>query len=459
VFGLAASGAAILLATGCGKSVSSGEPPVFTESPSPSPSPAWHLPDACALLDPSVGRAIVGDPVVEARVAAGECSWKAEGDPASTIRIVASEGFAETGERNLERNTAVIRERYDEADADDCAPLPVSTACWVPPSRGGMLIVHAVREDVMVSFIARGSRISSASDTAARRLAEQAAASILSRLLSPACHRLRSAPVTESPVPGLDTTRPHPARMYDYYLGGKDNFAVDREAAEQIIKLSADTPLVARQNRAFMRRATAAVAATGVRQFLDLGSGLPTADNLHQVAQRIAPGTRVVYVDNDPIVLAHGRALLADDDSTTVLTADLQDPDKVWSQVEETGLLDLEQPVGLMVVSVLHFVPGDLKDLIRAYLDRLAPGSHLALTHVCDEGMDPRGAEQAADVYRRTPTGLYVRSPREIEALFADTRLLDPGVVPTRLWRPDPSSGDDDRPTFPVVLGGVGLLP
>ncbi|GAA0941699.1 SAM-dependent methyltransferase [Actinocorallia libanotica] len=268
--------------------------------------------------------------------------------------------------------------------------------------------------------------------------------------------------MTSAAVPGLDVSRPHPARMYDYYLGGKDNFAADRSAADEILRRYPETRVIARQNRAFMRRATAAMAASGVRQFLDLGSGLPTADNLHQVAQRVARGSTVVYVDNDPIVLNHGRALLAGDRSTSVITADLREPDEIWKLAEHTGLLDPARPIGLLMVAVLHFVPGDLAGLMRSHLDRLAPGSHLALAHGTADGLDADRTRQADSTYQKTSSGLYLRGAREIEALFDGTRLLEPGVVPTWDWRPGPAE-PDPAPTgpsaFPGVLAGVGLVP
>ena len=266
---------------------------------------------------------------------------------------------------------------------------------------------------------------------------------------------------------GLNTDIPHPARIYDFFLGGKDNFEADREAARKVIADFPDAARVARQNREFMRDAAALMVGLGIRQFLDLGSGLPTADNLHQVAQRAAPGTKVVYVDDDPIVLVHGRALLASDDSTSVITADLREPDLVWEQAEQTGLLDLEQPVGLMMIAVLHFVPGDLTDLVGAYLDRLPDGSHLALSHVTDQGLDPQEIEQATGPYARTRSGLHFRTPEQIEALFDGIHLLEPGLVPTWQWCPEPEDARalprirrnvDVKPTSPVILASVGHL-
>ncbi|MEO3783646.1 SAM-dependent methyltransferase [Actinocorallia sp. B10E7] len=258
---------------------------------------------------------------------------------------------------------------------------------------------------------------------------------------------------------GIDTTVPHPARIYDFFLGGKDNFASDRQAAEAAIAGFPDAPLVARQNRDFMRRAAAAMVKEGIRQFIDLGSGLPTNDNLHQITQRTAPDSRVVYIDNDPIVLAHGSALLADNKTTTVVTADLRDPQGVFDACEAAGI-DFEQPVGLLMIAVLHFVPGDVSGLMHTYRSRLATGSWLALSHVTADGMDPERAEQAAGTYARTPSGLHYRTPEEIQALFGDSHLLEPGVVATRLWRPEaveglPQIGDNSRPTYPMVLAGV----
>ncbi|GAA0955853.1 SAM-dependent methyltransferase [Actinocorallia libanotica] len=268
----------------------------------------------------------------------------------------------------------------------------------------------------------------------------------------------------EAAVPaGIDTTVPSPARVYDCFLGGKDNFAADRAAAQEIIAGFPDAPRVARQNRAFMRRAAAVMAEEGIGQFIDLGSGLPTADNLHHVVHRTAPGSRVVYVDNDPLVLAHGRALLADDASTKVVTADLREPETVLSACQEAGI-DLGQPVGLAMIAVLHFVPGDLAALVGAYRKRLARGSYLALSHVTADGLDPERTRQATGTYARTASGLHFRSREEIEALFEGTWLLEPGVVPTWQWRPAAPAdmprigGEDDQATSPVILAGVGHL-
>ncbi|GAA0958952.1 SAM-dependent methyltransferase [Actinocorallia libanotica] len=262
--------------------------------------------------------------------------------------------------------------------------------------------------------------------------------------------------------PGIDITAAHPARMYDYYLGGRDNYAADRKAADGVIALFPDTPLIAAENRAFMRRATAAlVREEGIRQFIDLGSGLPTADNLHEVAQRTASGIRVVYVDNDPMVLAHGRALLEGNGDTRVITADLGDPDRLLADPGLTELIDFSRPVGLMMLSVLHFVEGDLAPLLARYRSRLAPGSHLALSHVTAEQADATRAALVENTYRSTNTALTYRTRDEIAALFTGCDLLPPGLVPTWRWRPDPDGATRPgaaHPTAPAVLAGVGRV-
>jgi hypothetical protein len=270
-----------------------------------------------------------------------------------------------------------------------------------------------------------------------------------------------SEEASRAPV-GIDVTVAHPARMYDFYLGGKDNFAVDREAASKIINLFPDTPQVARQKRDFMRRSIAMMAQDGIRQFIELGSGLPTQDNAHEIVQRIAGDARVVYVDNDPIVIAHGRALLDTGDHTRVITADLRDPDTLLDDPGLRQMIDFSQPVGLLLIAVLHFVAddpqglGSVGDLLARYRARLVPGSYLAITHVTGEGATPDRMGEASTVYRTSTAALTTRSEQEITALFAGLDLVEPGVVPTRLWRPGLKPALE---TTPVILGGVGRLP
>lgn len=256
----------------------------------------------------------------------------------------------------------------------------------------------------------------------------------------------------------IDTGSPNIARMYDYYLGGKDNFAVDREAADQVIGRFPDTRLVARQNRAVMRRGAQAMAHAGIRQFVDAGSGLPTQYNLHQVVQRAAPEARVVYVDNDPIVLAHARALLDANSRTTVITADLRDPDKLFSEPRLLDLIDFDEPLGLMMVAVLHFIPDadDPDSIIAGYRERMAPGSQLMITHVTDTETDEDAAAAAVEAYRPASSPLVFRRPQRIRGFLDGLELLDPGLVPTWEWRPD---GTRDRATSPRILAGLGRIP
>ncbi len=242
--------------------------------------------------------------------------------------------------------------------------------------------------------------------------------------------------------PGIDVTKPHPARIYDYFLGGKDNFAADRETAGQVLQTWPTVRTAARENRAFLNRAVRYLAAeAGIRQFLDVGSGLPTASNVHEVAQDIAPECRVVYVDNDPIVLAHARALLASrpEGMCAYLDADLRKPEQILSHPALGRTLDLTQPVGLMLVALLHFVPDEDQptQIVRTLLDALPAGSYLAASHATDvhnqDGLAGAGRAYSAGGLRGA-----LRSPDEFAGLaFAGLDMVDPGVVLVSEWRPD----------------------
>jgi SAM-dependent methyltransferase len=239
----------------------------------------------------------------------------------------------------------------------------------------------------------------------------------------------------------------HPARVYNAWLGGKDNYPADQEAAELAAAANPEIVPAVRANRAFLGRAVRELARTaGIRQFLDIGTGIPTADNTHEVAQRIDPGARVVYVDNDPIVLAHGQALLVstEEGATEYVEADLHDVDRILTSARET--LDLSRPVGLMLVAILQYIPDadDPYALTRRLLDALAPGSHLVLSHpASDIGADEVAEsmrvynERAAEHAAATP-----RSHADVTRFFDGTTLLDPGVVQLPEWRPAP----DDAP-------------
>ncbi|MFJ3792259.1 SAM-dependent methyltransferase [Kitasatospora sp. NPDC090091] len=245
-----------------------------------------------------------------------------------------------------------------------------------------------------------------------------------------------------SDVTDLQTDRPHPARIYDYWLGGKDNFPPDRAAAEHAISIAPDIPQGARENRAFLRRAVRLCAEAGIRQFIDIGSGLPARGNVHEVAQEIAPDSRVVYIDNDPIVLTHGRALLADNRTTTVLTGDLRDLDELLDRPELRDLIDLSQPVAVLLLAVLHFVGDEHADAaVRAIHKRVAPGSYLLVSHSSSEG-DPVRAAEVAKTWDNTASKIHDRGRADVVRYFDDWELLEPGVDFVPLWRPDgPTEG------------------
>ncbi|MFC5186590.1 SAM-dependent methyltransferase [Actinomadura harenae] len=241
---------------------------------------------------------------------------------------------------------------------------------------------------------------------------------------------------------GIDTSRPSVARVYDVALGGKDNFAVDRAVAQRLQDGLPEIMSMARVNRATLGRAVRLMAENGVRQFLDLGAGLPSADNTHQVAQRVAAGSRVVYVDKDPIVLAHGRALLADDDRTAVITADLRDPATVLGHPEVARLIDFSQPVGVLFVAILHHLHDDEdpKGVLDAYMSAVPSGSHLFVSHFCDFG--PLSQELQRRFLELLGTGRF-RTAKEITTFFDGYELLPPGVVPNPQWHPDEPSTDE----------------
>lgn len=261
--------------------------------------------------------------------------------------------------------------------------------------------------------------------------------------------------VTES---AIDSSQPHVARMYDYYLGGKDNFAVDREAVVAVEAAMPEVKLLARENRAFLRRAVRHLVGEGIRQFVDIGAGLPTAGNTHEVAREAHPGCRVAYVDNDPIVLAHGRALLATDNFTTVVTADLRNPASIFGNDEINSLIDFAQPVGVLLIAMTHFLHDGEREQIMAQLrDRLAPGSYLAATHVTVDNHTREAVEGVEAVYRRTPSPIYFRTHDQIAELFAGYDLTDPGLVTIDAWRPDPADPTPDPTGW--LYGAVARKP
>ncbi|MFJ6573804.1 SAM-dependent methyltransferase [Streptomyces sp. NPDC091292] len=260
----------------------------------------------------------------------------------------------------------------------------------------------------------------------------------------------------------INTSAAHPARVYNAWLGGKDNYPADQEAAELAAAANPEIIPAVRANRAFLGRAVRELAgAAGVRQFLDIGTGIPAADNTHEVAQRVNPGARVVYVDNDPIVLAHARALLvsAPDGATDYLESDLRDVDQILAAAQDT--LDLSQPVGLMLVAILQYIPNadDPYALTRRLLDALAPGSFLVLSHPASD----IGADEVAEsmrVYNERAAQHAAATPRthsDVQRFFEGTDLLDPGVVQLPDWHPAP---DDVPPAQALPMWcGVGRKP
>ncbi|MEU7878044.1 SAM-dependent methyltransferase [Microbispora bryophytorum] len=265
----------------------------------------------------------------------------------------------------------------------------------------------------------------------------------------------------EQGPPGIDVTVPSVARIYDYLLGGKDNFAVDRAAAEKLIELTPNAREGVRTNRRFIRRAVTLMAREGIRQFLDIGAGLPTQENVHQVALGEAPDARVVYVDNDPIVLAHGRALLADNDRTIVVDGDLREPEAILGDPRINEHIDFGEPVGLLMVAVLHFVPGteNAGRVVATLRDRLAPGSAMAISHLSYGDLDEDKIREGRELYKNTSAGAVTpRTHAELLRFFDGFDLVEPGLVVTEEWRPEP-----DEPKLPRIPGvdgyaGVGLL-
>jgi O-methyltransferase involved in polyketide biosynthesis len=265
---------------------------------------------------------------------------------------------------------------------------------------------------------------------------------------------VESAPAAvDRPPPGIDATVPTAARMYDYWLGGHDNFAADRIAALKVAERTPGVAEAARANRAFLGRAVRYLAGeAGIRQFLDLGTGLPTKGNVHQVAQALTPDAHVVYVDNDPMVFAHARALKTGD-GTAVIHADLRDPDTILGHPETRRLIDFSQPLAILFVSVLHFVPDpDARVAVAAYASAAVPGSHLVLSHGY-HNQDPQASAATTTVYASTTSPVTQRTPEEILTFFDGLEILEPGLVPVQQWRPDEPGPSALSKAW--ILGGV----
>ncbi|MFJ8052900.1 SAM-dependent methyltransferase [Streptomyces luteogriseus] len=254
----------------------------------------------------------------------------------------------------------------------------------------------------------------------------------------------------------IDSSKAHPARVYDVFLGGKDHYPADRDAAAAALAANPRGYLDVRHNRDFLRRAvTTLVAQEGVRQFLDIGTGLPTAENVHQIAQRITPESRVVYVDNDPVVLAHARALLSSgpEGRTDYIDADLRDPSRILEQAAKT--LDLDRPVALCLVAVLHFVADEeAYPLVRGLLDALPAGSRLVLSHLTED-LNPENIRAVQRTYTERGFTFVLRSRADVERFFTDSGLeiADPGIVPAHRWRPDHAAPVPEQPEESFLAG------
>ncbi|KAA2261277.1 hypothetical protein F0L68_17650 [Solihabitans fulvus] len=258
----------------------------------------------------------------------------------------------------------------------------------------------------------------------------------------------------------VDISRANPARMYDYYLGGAHNFAVDREAAEKVLAILPETRTFAAQNRAFLQRVVRfLVGEVGITQFLDLGSGIPTVGNVHEVAQAMNPDCRIVYVDHEPVAVAQSRRLLADNENCAVIHADIRQPQSVLAHQDATRLLDFGSPIAVLMLQVLPFVPDsdDPPSIVAAYREACAPGSYLALAHSLTPEYWPGAVSEAIELYTTSTHPLCLRTPEQVAVLFDGYDLVEPGVVFTAAWRPDRAVTQQEAISSRAVAG-LGLL-
>jgi hypothetical protein len=241
--------------------------------------------------------------------------------------------------------------------------------------------------------------------------------------------------VTDDP----DVRTPHPARMYDYFLGGKNNFAADREAAERAMALVPYSREVAWGNRQFMTRAVDTMAQAGIDQFIDLGSGFPTSPSVHEVARQSQPDARIVYVDNDPVVNQHNRALLAGEPQVLAIDADVRCPLCILDRPEVNEAIDFTRPVGLLFIAILHFVTDDEQpaDIVATFRSRVPVGSMMAISHITSDDTQPEVMQTIEEVYGQATAPAVFRSSAELEKFFIGCELLEPGVVPLAKWRPE----------------------
>ncbi|MGH3782856.1 MAG: SAM-dependent methyltransferase [Pseudonocardiaceae bacterium] len=254
---------------------------------------------------------------------------------------------------------------------------------------------------------------------------------------------------------------PNAARVYDYWLDGAHNFAADRVMANNIQQVLPGIRDAVRVHRAFLRRAVRFMVDSGIRQFLDIGSGIPTVGNVHEIAQRANPECRVVYVDKEPVAVTHCDLLLTGNDRAATIQANLRDVEDILGHPQTKNLLDLDQPVGVLMLALLHFVP-DSRDpvaIVARYRDNLAPGSYLALSHATTDG-NPAGLAEALQLYKKTPEPLYPRGYEEVLRFFAGFELVESGLVGCAYWRPSgPGDSCDSAEMNALAYAGVGRKP
>ncbi|GAA1255457.1 SAM-dependent methyltransferase [Sphaerisporangium rubeum] len=269
--------------------------------------------------------------------------------------------------------------------------------------------------------------------------------------------------VTRAERLGFDPTIPSYARMFDYFMGGKDNFAADREAARHMLDIAPELPLMCREGRRHLARVVRHLTSVGVRQFLDLGCGLPTTGNVHEVAQAAAPGSRVVYVDNDPVVALHSEALLENTADTVVIEADLRDHEYILGHPRVKGLIDLARPVAVLLHFTLLMVTDDdeAAEAVAGYRDAVVPGSHIAVAHSVSDPK-PEATAELAKIYKGSGAAEGVRRSQlrtkaDVERFFDGLRLVEPGVVYIPHWRPEPGESLP-APETVWAVGGVGVV-
>jgi len=255
----------------------------------------------------------------------------------------------------------------------------------------------------------------------------------------------------------IDLDRPNAARIYDYLLGGAANFAQDRVFADKLLEVMPEARPAARLNRAFLRRAVRFCVESGIRQFLDVGSGIPTAGNVHEIAQKMDPSCRVLYVDSEPVAVTHSELLLGENPLAASMRGDLAEPESILGSDTAQRLLDFSQPIAVLMVAVLHFVPDSASPhpAVARYISAMAPGSFLVLSHGV-ELPSPDRADRVDQLYQSSANPGVRRSPEQIFAFFDGVELVEPGVVWTPQWRPESPEDVGDRPESSLIFAGVG---